>query len=266
MKPRTKFPGMDKLPGPVRELAEMAFPQEPDISAAVPGTTVAGQGAKVGYRAASEKFRPIIEELKNILRPTPVGPEDVVQAFKQEKYTPFRIPPRGSIKVPEFAENQLSLQLPMGQHMLQRAPKLVGRQKLQGRYYNSQPDLLPEKLGPGRPFPSSKGSRALKKEINNGIATPGVKALEDLFSEATKAPSQSIPSSVVKPKISRDGGTTGSQAAQAKGAKITQDMVRDIRQKAGMGTPIDELVKAYPTLKAQSIQDVIKRRSWNWVK
>ena len=259
-KPQDSF-GIKKLPRPVRSLVEFAFPQEPDITPAVPGTTVAGKGVKVGFKAAREKFSPIIKELRNILRPVSVTPDEVFKIFQQEKSTPFRVPSATNVKLPKEAEGKLSLTLPFKQR---RNPKLVGRQKLQGRYYNLQPDLqAPAYPGTGRPS-VSEGSKGIKKEINKRIESPAIKGLRDLEDVVKVISGVPAEPKTLLPKRSKEvlPRTPGQKIPLS---KVSPELIEEIQRKVGTSQLDSQELnrKYYPYLTEETFRSIVKM-PWKW--
>lgn len=79
------------------------------------------------------------------------------------------------------------------------------------------------------------------------------------------ATNKDVPLDLKKPATNVRSGS----AAYGRGignSIVNPQIVKAIREMAAQGTPVDAINKAYPQLKPYSINDILKRQSWSWVK
>ena len=161
-----------------------------------------------------------------------------------------KAPTPTALKIPEGFE------LPSGPSGFPKRSPQVNEQYARQRVFNAANRLMP-KL-PEKP-------NAFRRKLGTGITSkpalqPSVRGLEDLGNVAHTTPKKTAPA------ILQSFGKTRSQTAKTMAAKIDEAAVREIRTAHAQGTSLEELAKAYPAIKIQALEDVVKRRSWNWVK
>ena len=119
MKTPGPFPGLDQLPDNVRNMLELLFPQEPDISPAMPGTVITGRAIKALdplLRGSLQRGQEIAADVvKNLPGPDPstlpaparklvetlqqrLEPPDVAKLASLDKVTGTRPPTQTFIK------------------------------------------------------------------------------------------------------------------------------------------------------------------------
>ena len=244
LKKPAKFPGIEQLPGPIRGLTELLYPQEPELPTPPLGTMVGSGPVKVGYKAAAEKFRPVIKSLKDIIA-TPQRIAEPVERFANERLTDIFPSAPTQIEIPEFAE--AALKFPQGMSTVSKRLPSNTERYVQNRLFHAATD--PKKGGVSSP-------------VLRSYEAPAVKGLKDLQSVAP------VPrvSTARKPIIGGRGQSGSQWRSQRTGTKTNPDMVREIKAKAAAGLDLETLAKTYPQLRAESIKDILRGYSWNWVK
>lgn len=240
------FPGVEGLPGPLRGLTDLLFPQDGDVSDMAPTPlTMAGKGLKTGYRAVSQKFRPILEELEKIIR-TPSVP-NLDQMALSTRVTGSKIPPRSPINIPEFAQGLVEFP----KSLYPARPQALINKDLAWKGIQA---LVPEKA----PRTSVKPSVPSSRTPNNSVA---VRSLEELADVAPKA-SSSKPA----PKILQASGHRNVQSRQAnmKRTKLTEADIREIRRKGAGDVNRSQLARDYNT-DPSTIKGIIERTSFHWI-
>lgn len=141
-KPKT-FPGVTALPTSIRALTELLYPQEPELPiVAGLGSIVGSQankGLKVGYKAAKEKYGPVITALREILQtPSELDPHKVALG---SRVTSYYVPHRSIIYVPEYAKNALEFGPPasgLRSNFAARSPQLSERFMQQRAFHDPE--------------------------------------------------------------------------------------------------------------------------------
>ena len=241
IKKPSKFPGIAELPGPIRGLAELLYPQEPELPTPPLGTMVGSGPAKIGFKAAAEKFRPILKGLNEIIA-TPQKTIDPIEHFAGERLTDVFPGSPVQIEIPKFARG--ALEFPAGISTLTKRPAAHTEGYVQKRLYHAATE--PKKVG-------------LSSRILRTYEAPKARGIDEL---KTVGPD---PRANPNRKPLSNPGMSGREWRGSKG-KLTEDAVRDIRAKASAGKLMDDLLVDYPNVHRNTIQDIIDRLSWRWVK
>jgi len=170
----------------------------------------AGPAVKSAYAAAATKYRPIIEQLKNILKtPSTIDPTDIALS---SRVTPHKVNPRAEVKLPK------GFMLPKGVEV-SRSPTVQKQLTKQSVY----------EIGTGvQPIHTVRSERV------------GVKAQPGHSGVSTATPTTPL----LGQRYKRAG-----ESARRRGTLIDQD-VRDIRAATGRASDVEKLAEKYGVSKA----------------
>ena len=239
------FPGVSRLPGPIRGLVEAIFP--PD-QVPLPEATVISGGQALG--APAKALIKLLREYRMGAQKALPNPEEIANIFANEKYMGRRIRQLPPVKTTiEGVEGPAKTG--------QLSPRNIARTKEQAESYS----MLGKPRAAADPRMKNLATLPELRQIEMAPSMRGAERLEDAAVGGVRG------GPVSRKPILQDGKARGGRYPESpKNSSLSDTQVRLLRKRLAAGEPVKALAKAYPDIRESVIQHIKRGETYRRVK